>query len=217
MKKSRFVNWSESPWYTQRVMGTVPPFRFRDQDGKGFGTKELDGRAWIATFIFTRCSRTCPQQTAEFARLQKKLEVHPDKDAIHLVSFTVDPEFDTAQVLQTYADQWRADASRWTFLTGKRNDLWGLSQNVFKLPVSDAQDNPNMVIAHSQQFILVDRALRIRGYYDGLNEVAREKLEQDLELVLQDPPGPVTVPKTPWENKTVDGNMYVPAELYDTP
>ncbi len=199
-----------------RVLGTVPRFRFRNQDTELFGSKELDGHVWIATFIFTRCTSTCPRQTAELARLQEQLADHPDRDSIHLVSFSVDPEYDTPEVLKAYAEQWNADTRSWTFVTGKRDGIWDLSKVGFKLPVNDARDNPNMIIAHSQQFILVDRAQRIRGYYDGLNELAREKLRRDLDLVLQDPPGPVLAPKTPLENKAVDSRLYVPAELHET-
>ena len=172
-----------------RVLGTVPRFRFMNQDQTAFGSKDLDGKVWIATFIFTRCQGTCPRQTAEFAALQTQLADHPAADDIHLVSFSVDPEYDSPPVLKAYADKWGADPARWTFLTGKRDALWRLSKNAFKLPVNDAKDNPNMVIAHSQQFILVDRAQRIRGYYNGLNELSLRKLKDDLELALQDPPG----------------------------
>lgn len=199
-----------------RALGEVPRFRFINQDGERFGSAELDGRVWIADFIFTRCRGTCPLQTAQFVKLQEELASHPERDSIRLVSFSVDPEFDRPKVLKEYAAQWEADTSRWTFLTGQRPAIWGLSKNGFKLPVNDAKDNPNMLIAHSQQFILVDRAHRIRGYYDGLNPVAREKLKLELDLVLQDPPGPLWTAKTPLENTSVDRDLYVPGELLTT-
>ncbi len=200
-----------------RVLGTVPRFRFVNQDATQFGSKELDGKVWIATFIFTRCQGTCPLQTAEFAKLQTELASHPATDDIHLVSFSVDPEYDRPAVLKAYADHWEADPARWTFLTGQRDAIWRFSKNGMKLPVNDARDNPDMLIAHSQQFILVDRAQRIRGYYDGLNEISVKKLHEDLELALQDPPGPVWMDKTSLEKLTDGSRLYVPADLRDTP
>ena len=198
-----------------RVLGTVPRFRFMNQDKTPFGSKELDGKVWIASFIFTRCRGTCPLQSAEFAKLQAELADHPAADDIHLVSISVDPEYDRPHVLKAYAGQWQADPARWTFLTGQRDAIWRFSKNGMKLPVTDAIDNPDMIIAHSQQFILVDRAQRIRGYYDGLNEIALRKLKDDLELALQDPPGPIWTDKTP--GYTTDGSrLYVPAGLRDT-
>lgn len=200
-----------------RVLGTVPRFRFMNQDRQGFGSKELDGKVWIATFIFTRCAGTCPLQTAELVALQEELKDHPAAGDIHFVSISVDPEYDRPKVLKEYAKQWGADPDRWTFLTGKRDAIWDLSKEGFKLPVNDARDNTDMIIAHSQQFVLVDRAGRIRGYYDGLNEVARAKLKKDLELVLQDPPGPVWEPKTPLDHEVMGSRLYVPMELRSSP
>ena len=199
-----------------RVLGTVPRFRFINQDRTPYGSKELDGKVWIATFIFTRCGGTCPLQAAEFAKLQAELADHPAADDIHLVCISVDPKYDRPNVLKAYADRWQADPARWTFLTGDRDSIWRFSKNGMKLPVTDARDNPDMIIAHSQQFILVDRAQRIRGYYDGLNEVAVRKLKDDLDLVLQDPPGPIWTDKTPWEKVTDGSRLYVPAGLRDT-
>src|SRR5215475_751871 len=86
--------WSEMPAGSKpaseervRVLGTVPRFRFTSQTGAEFGSKELDGRVWIATFIFTRCAQTCPLQMKEMSQLDQELGKQVERDAIRFVGF----------------------------------------------------------------------------------------------------------------------------------
>ncbi len=167
-----------------RVLGAVPDFTLTDQDGRPFGRSDLQGRVWIATFIFTRCGSTCPLQTAEFGRLQEDLGSDQGAEDLRLVSFTVDPEHDTPAVLKAYAADAGADATRWRFLTGSRAELRELSKSGFKLPVLDTPDNPTSIITHSQMFVLVDRQGRIRGYYDGLDPNETQTLRSDVRTLL---------------------------------
>ena len=83
-----------------------------------------------------------------------------------------------------------SDLSRWTYLTGERGDIWSLSKDGFKLPVAELDSES--LIAHSQSFVLVDREMRVRGHYDGLNADARERLLFDLDLILEEMPVPAT-------------------------
>jgi cytochrome oxidase Cu insertion factor (SCO1/SenC/PrrC family) len=176
------------------VVAALPEFTLIDQGGVSFGSADLNGKVWIADFIFTRCAGTCPMQTAEKVKLQEKLRKHAAWDEIQLVSFTVDPEYDTAPVLAEYARAHGADSSHWKFLTGSRGDLWNLSANGFKMDVAEDAKNTKMPILHSSRFTLVDRSGRIRGYYDGLSEEGRAKLEADLEKVLAES-GPAAAAK----------------------
>src|SRR5699024_2233073 len=94
----------------------VADFKFTSQDHETFGSSDLDDEWWIAYFLYTDCEIVCPTTTPHMARLQKEL-----KDAgvdVQIVSFTVDPEHDTPDVLKTYAQENQADLSNWTFLTG---------------------------------------------------------------------------------------------------
>jgi len=199
-----------------RVLGNVPKFRLQSADGSPLGSKELEGKAWIATFIFTRCGNTCPTQSAEMARLQGALASHPRAADIKLVSITVDPGHDTPDVLREYASRLGADPGRWSFLTGPRDEILSLCKEGFHLPV-EADPNGEGIVSHSQSFILVDRALRVRGYYDALSSRERAQLREDLDLVLEDPPGPVSISKNLDRGK-LDGNRaYVPWEIRDVP
>src|SRR5579862_7096993 len=82
------------------VLGVLPEFVLTDQDGNSIGLKQLLGKAWVANFMFTRCMATCPAQSNNMAALQEKLEESSLKDHVRLVSFSVDPEFDTPKVLK---------------------------------------------------------------------------------------------------------------------
>jgi enediyne biosynthesis protein E4 len=200
-----------------RVMGQLPHFRLASQDGAPFGSNELDGKVWIATFVFTRCAQTCPLQMSALAKLQADLSGPSERADVRFVAFTVDPEHDTPPVLQEYARRYGAEPDRFTMLTGDRDALWSLCKDHFKLPVSSPGDTPGAVIAHSQNLVLVDRARRIRGYYDALDDQARTRLVHDLRIVLGDPPGPITKSKEV-DRGILDGRRaYVPGEVRDTP
>ena len=136
------------------VLGLLPEFELTDQVGETFGSRQLRGKAWIANFIFTRCPATCPAQTAKISEFQGQLQDNPVWDEIRFVSFTVDPEHDTPQVLSEYAKNTNADVHHWKFLTGDREAIWRLSKDGFKLPVSENTD-PEIVITHSPKVCLL--------------------------------------------------------------
>ena len=162
------------------VLGPAPNFELIDQRGQPFGSDALDGRLWVANFVFTRCAGICPRLSARMARLQQVLEEEPLRDEVRLVSFSVDPEHDRPEVLAGYAERYRADPERWVFLTGTRDEIWELSRLGFRLAVDEDPGDPDEPLLHSGKFVLVDRAGRIRGYYDALEEPGFESLRADL-------------------------------------
>ncbi len=166
-----------------RSLGEVPVFSLTDQDGESFDRGNLDGKIWVATFIFTRCGSTCPYQTAAFTDLQSELGRANNLGRVKLVTLTVDPEFDSPSVLNQYGRKAEADFENWHFLTGDRGALWDLSKDGFKLGVDSARDEATL-IAHSQMIVLVDGKSQIRGYYSALSEVAKSKLRSDIEYLL---------------------------------
>ena len=160
------------------VLGTLPPFQFTDQGGKAFGSAQLQGHAFIANFIFTRCPTICPVFTEKMARAQRgtaKLG-----DALRLVSFSVDPEYDQPAVLLAYAEAHRADPARWSFLTGDPEQIRSTVVGGFKIAMGRSGEADDLLsIFHGTHFVLVDRQLRIRGYY------AQEQ-DNQVELLIRD-------------------------------
>ena len=165
--------------------GSVPDFALTERNGSAVGLAQLRGKIWIADFIYTTCPDTCPLQTAMMAKLQRQYTGNP---AIQFVSFTVDPERDTPQVLTAYADKHQADAARWYFLTGQRDRITRLIQQGFHLAVATVpmEAEPNGMIPHSPRFVLVDKDARIRGYYDSREIEAFARLKNDIDSLLKE-------------------------------
>lgn len=157
--------------------GTVPSFELVDQKGGSFSKNELLGNVWVVDFVFTTCSGPCPIMTAQFAELQDRFS---EKDDFRLLSVSVNPEYDTPEVLREYGDEYGADHSRWTFLTGDRKKIHSLAWEGFHV---GTEEDP---IFHSTRFILVDRAGKIRGYYISTEMVEMERLWADVELLLSE-------------------------------
>jgi protein SCO1/2 len=163
--------------------GTVPAFQLVNQNGQPFGSAQLAGKIWIADFIYTTCPGPCPMISSRMSELQKPL----GKSDVHLVSFSVDPEKDTPQVLRGYAEKLQADPARWDFLTGLQSAIYKLSHDGFKLAVSDGSDERGIPV-HSTRMVLVDRHGQIRGYYDATEPDAVTKLLADTNHLLREQP-----------------------------
>jgi len=163
--------------------GTVPSFQLVNQNGQAFGSVQLAGKIWIADFIYTTCPGPCPMISSRMSELQKPLE----KTDVHLVSFSVDPEKDTPEVLRGYAEKLQAEPVRWDFLTGPKSTIYKLSHDGFKLAVSDGSDAEGIPV-HSTRMVLVDRHGQIRGYYDAAEADAMTKLLADTNHLLREQP-----------------------------
>ena len=163
--------------------GAVPSFQLVNQDGQPFGSAQLIGKIWIADFVFTTCPGPCPMISTRMSELQKPLE----KTDVHLVSFTVDPEKDTPEVLRGYAAKLHAQAGRWDFLTGAQSTIYHLSRDGFKLAVSDGSEETGIPV-HSTRMVLVDRHGEIRGYYEATEADAVTKLLADTSHLLREQP-----------------------------
>ena len=146
------------------------------------GTSPLDlralrGRIWIADFVYTRCGGPCPMLTANMAGLQKRLPA-----SVGLLSFTVDPDHDSPEVLSLYARQFGADPQRWFFVTGGRAALARLMRAGFQLSVVEDPGAPaGQTITHTTKFVLLDGQGRIRGYYDGDEPASLDRLAADAQ------------------------------------
>ena len=167
------------------VWGTLPDFSLINQGTEPYGTSQLEGRPWIADFIFTKCPGRCPMLTSEMSRLQTELHER-GWDDVMLVSISVDPENDTPEALTAYAAKHSAELDGWQFLTGTRDGIWSLSVDGFKLPVQEVEGASAGPILHSNRFVLADGRQQIRGYYDAFDADDRAKLLRDLKIVREE-------------------------------
>ena len=155
----------------------LPDFSLTDQRGAPFALSDLQDKVWVADFIFTSCGTICPPMTVEMATLQDEFEA----EDVHFVSFSVDPERDTPEVLFRYADYYGADGSRWSFLTGQKAAIYQLAQDGFNL----AAGHRGSEILHSTRFVLVDQNQQVRGYYDSRSKAHLQQLRQDMQTLLR--------------------------------
>lgn len=163
----------------------LPTFELTSEKGHPYGTDQLKGRVWVASFVFTSCPSICPGLMEKMQEVQHR--TRNAGAAVQLVTFTVDPENDTPEKLAAYARRFKASPYRWTFLTGDYTVLESTIVDGFKLAMKRSgqpeQDVSSFELFHSERFVLIDREGRIRGYYEATDEGV-EKLSEDITLVL---------------------------------
>lgn len=168
------------------VMFQVPQFELVDQDGEPFNLEAMRGKVWVAGFIFTSCPSVCPKISRSMLELQQKFETF-DVDA-HLISFSVDPETDTPDVLKRYGTTLGADLSRWSFVTGDRAAMEELVVGGFKLAMDEPkplEETSMYDIAHSTKLVLIDAEGGIRGFY-STDELGLDEIYHRTQHVLRD-------------------------------
>ena len=148
------------------VIRAVPEFALTDQNGDEVTMADLRGKIWIADFIFTRCAGPCPLMTARMLEMQKALVKTPE---VKLVSVTVDPAYDTPEVLKAYAEANFADPNRWKFLTGEKEVIEKLVTEGFMQHLAEENGEP----VHGTMFLLVD----------GQGMVRSARMLEDPELI----------------------------------
>jgi protein SCO1/2 len=193
--------------------GKVPAFTLTERLGRRVTRDDLRGLVWIADFIYTGCTETCPTQSLQFARLQQEFAGVSD---LRLVSITVDPAHDTAAVLRGYAERYAA-GDRWWFLTGDKREIYCLAKVGFHLGVVDpaspgepacgqalrlgpalawASHGSSGLIMHSARFVVVDRRGHIRAFHLATDPQSIGLLATNLRTVLRErpPAGPGSSP-----------------------
>lgn len=164
------------------VMSHVPEFSFVDQNGARFDSAQLDGQVWVANFIFTRCPNICPRFTAKMASLQTKSGESEPK--LKLVSFTVDPDYDTPAVLKTYGEKYKADFSRWTFARGEKPALEKLIREGMLQPMDWGDGKDLNTVVHGSYFALIDGQRQVRGVYKFSEAGSVDEALRDARVLL---------------------------------
>ncbi|HEY2785654.1 MAG TPA: SCO family protein [Fimbriiglobus sp.] len=155
----------------------LPDFTLTERSGKSVSLADLKGKVWVASFVFTHCTSTCPKISATVARLQSELA--PTRPDLRFVTFSVDPARDTPAVLAKYADQFGAKPGTWLFLTGKEGEVHKLLNEGFLVNTERNKDGkPGDEFMHSPKLVVVDKAGRICGLFDGVQSEYDESGEQ---------------------------------------
>jgi protein SCO1/2 len=153
----------------------IPKFSFINQDSSIITRENYEGFITLVDFFFTDCPTICPMMSAQMARLQDKFLKENPKLPVRFLSFSVKPEADTPQKLKAYSQKIGADLSRWNFLTGKASDIYDLAQYGFLLTAFPS-DTAQGGIFHTDKVTLLDKTMRMRGYYDGTSTSSMDQL-----------------------------------------
>jgi protein SCO1/2 len=162
------------------VYHTIPDFSFINQDGKTVTQADFKGCVYVTDFFFTTCHSICPIMSNQMERVVSKFKGNTE---VKFLSHTVDPEIDTVEQLKAYALRHNADSKQWMFVTGEKKALYDIARKGYLLNADEGDGGPDDFI-HTQNFALIDKDRRIRGYYDGTDSTDINQLIKDIDLLL---------------------------------
>jgi protein SCO1/2 len=160
----------------------IADFELQNQYGETFKTTDLEGKYYVSDFFFTTCPTICPDMSSQLVRVQ---EAYKDNKDFMIVSHSVTPEIDTPQVLLEYGKRYEADFDQWVFLTGDKKQIYDLARKSYFAATTEGDGGPDDFI-HTENFVLVDKEKRIRGFYDGTDPESVDQLITDLEILAQE-------------------------------
>ncbi|MGF1558981.1 MAG: SCO family protein [Flavobacteriaceae bacterium] len=160
-----------------RKYHTIADFSLTNQNGETITQEDYADKIYIADFFFTTCPTICPIMTKNMASIQNQLG-----DEVLLLSHSVTPEIDSVAQLKKYAVEKGVDDTKWNLLTGDKKQIYELARKSYLAVKTDGDGGPYDMI-HTENFILVDRQRRIRGFYDGTKMEEVEKLMKDLAVL----------------------------------
>lgn len=160
----------------------VTSFSFTDQNGNPFGTDQLSGKVWIADFIFTTCESVCIPMSQKMAELQTAFKEQGIE--VEFVTFTVDPETDTPQLLKEYIGQFSQDESNWHLLTGYSQEaIENLALNQFQTIVQ--KPNESRQVIHGTNFFIIDQQGTIVNEYSYTEESFEEQMMSEVKRLVK--------------------------------
>jgi len=164
---------------------TIGDFTFINQNNDLISEKEVEDKVFVAEYFFTTCTNICPIMNGEMQRVYAK---YKSQDDFRILSFTVNPEVDSVSVMKAYAEEHGA-GSKWHFLTGNKENLYALARkSFFVLKPAEAENigDAGSDFIHTNNFVLVDKQRRIRGYYDGTRPTSVDSLMTDIGQLLKE-------------------------------
>ena len=161
---------------------TIANFELINQNGKIITQKDYKDKIYIADFFFTRCKNICIAMAYNMSELQ---EHYKNDDDILFLSHSVTPEMDSVPVLKKYAEEKGVIDGKWNVTTGSKKHIYELARKSYFAVLEDGDGGEDDFI-HTEQFVLIDKERRIRGYYDGTNKEDMEKLKTDVKLLKEE-------------------------------
>tara|TARA_Y100001970_G_scaffold229215_1_gene284271 strand:+ start:15 stop:611 length:597 start_codon:yes stop_codon:yes gene_type:complete len=167
---------TESKIRDLNVVSSAPSFELANFNGDIFTDDNFKDKITILSFVFTSCPDACPIMSENFSILQERFK---NSDLIQFVSITVDPEYDSNDILKAFSEKYSND-SNWYFLRGEIDYISTLSEKGFFLPAL------NLPAGHSTRFVLIDNQKNIRKYYEGMDDAAIMELQNDIVFLIKE-------------------------------
>ena len=152
----------------------IADFKLTNQNGKTITQDDYENKIYVADFFFTTCQTICPIMTDHMVQIQNEIKNNPD---VLLLSHTVMPEVDSVAQLKKYALEKGVDDSKWNLVTGSKKEIYDLARKSY-MAAKENPGNPYGLI-HTENFLLIDKKKRVRGFYDGT-------LQEDIDRLLGD-------------------------------
>jgi protein SCO1/2 len=162
---------------------TIPPFKYINQYGDSISDKDLDGKIYVADFFFTSCPSICPVMQRNMLDVYNEFK---GTDDVKILSYTIDPKYDSVAVLKKYADKLGVTGKTWWFLQGKKDDTYQIAEKSYLVAVSQDSTVPGGYV-HQGYFVLIDKQKRVRGSYDGTNPKQVAQLIADIKTLKAEP------------------------------
>lgn len=165
---------------------TIAPFQFTNQYNQSVSLADVKGKVFVVEYFFTTCGTICPKMNVQMQRVQKAFE---NNTKFKILSFTVNPEVDSVSQMKMYAEGHKAIKGQWHFLTGDKKALYKTARtSFFVLKPAEAQNlgDTGSDFIHTNNFVLIDKQLRIRGYYEGTSAKEVDRLIKDIPVLLEE-------------------------------
>lgn len=157
----------------------IGDFSLLNQNGDTITQENYRDKIYVADFFFTTCPTICPIMTANLVEVQAALANDPE---VLLLSHSVTPEIDSVAQLKKYAMEKGVNDAKWNLVTGDKKQIYELARKSYLAVQEDGDGGPFDMI-HTENFILVDKQRRIRGFYDGTKEEEMDRLLSDIEIL----------------------------------
>ncbi|MDN6311186.1 MAG: SCO family protein [Flavobacteriaceae bacterium] len=162
-----------------RKFHKIGEFNLINQNGDSISEQDFKDKIYVADFFFTTCQSICIDMASSMQRLQ---EEYIDDPEIRLLSHSVTPEIDDVPQLQKYAKEKGVIASKWQLATGDKKQIYDLARKQYLASKSEGDAGPYDLV-HTENFVLVDKEKRIRGFYDGTNQEEITQLIEDIGIL----------------------------------
>ena len=172
-------NWVDSSLHKLDDPHFLPDFSFINQDDIIVSSSDVKGKIIAVNYFFTTCPSICPTLTKNMKRVQ---DAYLNDNEIIILSHTVYPEHDTPIILNAYADLHQIKSSKWHLLTGEKNKIYEMARKGHFAVQGESSDDIDSFI-HTENFVLVDKKSRIRGFYNGTNPHDVNRMIEDISVL----------------------------------